>query len=123
MTTHPDMVAGPGRFDTDLMQAMNGVVLSKGGAEGYQGISIAPGALGPGSPALGVALKIADGDLKGRARTVMVMKILDDLGLLSESDKNSLSRFDARDIFNWRGIKVGEIRPCFELDSIRQDER
>jgi L-asparaginase II len=104
------------------MQASNGVVLSKGGAEGYQGISIAPGALGPGSPALGVALKIADGDLKGRARTVMSLKVLNDLGLLSKLDRTSLSPFDARDIFNWRGIKVGKIRPCFDLELVQQDE-
>jgi L-asparaginase II len=116
MTTYPDMVAGPGRFDTALMAATNGIFLSKGGAEGYQGIAIAPGALGEGSPALGVALKIADGDQAGRARSIVALKVLDDLGLLSKVNRDSLSPHDSRKVLNWRGMKVGEIRPCFTLE-------
>ncbi|OGO17865.1 MAG: hypothetical protein A2Z14_11275 [Chloroflexi bacterium RBG_16_48_8] len=115
MTTHPDMVAGPIRFDTHLMQAAKGLLLAKGGAEGYQGISIAAGALGEGSPALGVALKIADGDHEGRARSIVALKVLKDLGALSGVQRDSLSRFDARELNNWRGIRVGELRPCLEL--------
>jgi L-asparaginase II len=115
MTIHPEMVAGPGRFDTALMIAANGCILSKGGAEGYQGIAIAPGVLGKDSSALGVALKIADGDQGGRARSVVALKVLQDLGLLSDSQRDSLSHFNAREVFNWRGINVGQIRTCFEL--------
>jgi L-asparaginase II len=115
MTTHPEMVAGPGRFDTTLMKATGGRILAKGGAEGYQGIAIAPGALRDGSPALGVALKIEDGDRDGRARSIAVLKVLKDLGALTEFQKDSLSHFDARESYNWRGIKVGDLRPCFEL--------
>jgi L-asparaginase II len=115
MTTYPEMVAGPGRFDTALMSAAKGSVLCKGGAEGYQGIAIAPGVLGKGSPALGVALKIADGDRGGRAGSVVALEVLQDLGLLSDSERDTFSNFDVRDVFNWRGIKVGQIRTCFEL--------
>jgi len=116
MTTHPDMVAGSGRFDTVLMDAANGIILTKGGAEGYQGIAIAPGALGDGSPALGIALKIADGDHVGRARSVVALKVLDDLGLLSKFRRDSLSPYHFREVLNWRGIRVGEIRSCFDLE-------
>jgi L-asparaginase II len=35
MPAHPDMVAGPGAFDTMLMLAGRGKILVKGGAEGY----------------------------------------------------------------------------------------
>ena len=52
MTSNPDMVDGPGRFDTSLMQVSGGTILSKGGAEGYRGLAIRPGTLGPGSPGL-----------------------------------------------------------------------
>lgn len=34
MTSHPDMVAGPGAFDTHLMQLTDGDLVSKSGAEG-----------------------------------------------------------------------------------------
>ena len=56
------MVGGPGRFDTEVMQAAKGRVIAKAGAEGYEGIGLLPGAAGAGSPGMGVAIKIADGD-------------------------------------------------------------
>ena len=46
MTRYPEMVAGSNKFDTLLMQAGRGKIVSKGGAEGYQGIGLAPGAAG-----------------------------------------------------------------------------
>lgn len=115
MTTYPEMVAGPERFDTCLMQVANGHILAKGGAEGYQGISIAPGVLGRNSPALGVALKVADGDRGGRARSIATLKVLEDLGALSDDQRDQLSRFGKRELTNGRGIIVGEIRPCIKL--------
>lgn len=117
MTAHPDMVAGPGRFDTALMEAAEGVILTKGGAEGYQGISIAPGVCYEGSPAFGVALKIADGGGAGRARSIVALKVLKDLGVLSAHHMEQLSEFGPRKQTNWREITVGELRPCFQLQS------
>ena len=55
MIAHPEMVAGPKRLDTDLMRAAVGKLAAKAGAEGYQSIALRPGALGNGSPALGIA--------------------------------------------------------------------
>ena len=63
MTANPDMVAGPGAFDTELMQIGTGQILSKGGAEGFQAIAVLPGACGKNSPAYGIAIKVSDGDL------------------------------------------------------------
>lgn len=115
MTENPDMVAGPQRFDTLLMQATGGRIVSKGGAEGYQAMGIAPGVLGPGAPAVGVTLKISDGDLTGRAVGTAALAVLLQLGVLGERERVALSRFDRRPLQNWRGIEVGEIRPCFSL--------
>ncbi|MCX5941173.1 MAG: asparaginase, partial [Cyanobium sp. LacPavin_0818_WC50_MAG_67_9] len=39
MLAHPELVAGEGRFDTELMRRGHGQVLSKGGAEGIQCLS------------------------------------------------------------------------------------
>jgi L-asparaginase II len=116
MTAAPLMVAGPGRFDTLLMEVAAGRIVSKGGAEGYQGMGLLPGAIHPGSRALGVAFKIADGDLRGRARPAVALEILRQLGALSSSEVESLSRFGPRlPVKNWREIEVGEARPCFVL--------
>jgi len=116
MTTHPEMVRGPGGFDTELMRLRPGVIVAKGGAEGYQGLGIAAGARGPGSPALGVALKIADG--AGRAVTAVALEVLRQLGVLGEPELSALAgyAFGPRlPVKNWRGLVVGEARTCFEL--------
>ncbi len=115
MTTNPDMVGGPGRFDTLLMQQFGGSLLTKAGAEGYQAVALRAGALGPGSPALGIALKISDGDAASRAKVTAVMETLRQLGALSEAQAVSLNEFEARPVYNWRHLEVGEIRPAFQL--------
>jgi L-asparaginase II len=116
MMAHPFMVAGPGRFDTCLMEAGAGKIVAKGGAEGYQGIGLLPDALGPGSPALGIALKVSDGDLKGRARPLASLEVLRQLGALTAQQLETLSEFGPRlPVNNRRKIEVGEARPAFQL--------
>lgn len=116
MTTNPDMIAGPGRFDTNLMAVCGGKVVTKGGAEGYQAIGVMPGAMGPGSPALGITIKISDGDETSRARTLASIEILRQLGVLSAGELQALAEYDVRPVHNWRNLEVGEIRPCFKLE-------
>lgn len=117
MAAYPFMVAGPERFDTLTMEIGGGKFIAKGGAEGYSGIGIMPGALGPGSPALGITFKVSDGDLTGRARPVIGVEILRQLGLLSAAEiAGPLAPLAARPVTNWRGIKVGEMYPSFTLD-------
>jgi L-asparaginase II len=118
MTSNPDMVGGPGRFDTLLMEAYQGKVLSKAGAEAFQAIGLMPGALRPGSPGIGIAYKISDGDNTGRARKAIGMEILRQLGLPSITEFETLAGFGPEfPIFNWRKLKVGRARPCFTLQS------
>lgn len=113
MTGAPDMVAGPGRFDTLFMETKKGRILTKTGAEGYQAFGIPAS---NGQPGLGIALKISDGDLNDRARALMGMEILRQMDLLTKDEAAHLAVFDIRKITNWRKIEVGEIRPCFELN-------
>ena len=116
MTTNPDMIAGPGRFDTNLMTVCGGKIVTKGGAEGYQAIGVMPDALGPGSPALGITIKISDGDETSRARTLASIEILRQLGALNADELRALTQYDVRPVHNWRKLEVGEIRPCFKLE-------
>ena len=118
MMAHPDMVGGPGRFDTCLMEVARGRIVTKGGAEAFQGIGVMPGALGPGSPALGIAMKIADGDARGRARSAVALEVLRQLGALSPDELMALSDFGPRlPVLNWRKIVAGQAYPVFELKS------
>jgi L-asparaginase II len=115
MTAHPDMIAGPGDFDTVLMEVGQGKIICKGGAEGFQAVGLLPGACGKGSPAMGIAIKISDGDPGGRARSLVAVEILQKLGALSSAQGEALAKFATRPIYNWRKLAVGEIRPCFNM--------
>ena len=117
MTTHPRMVSGPGRFDTRLMAAANGKIVSKGGAEGYQQIGVLPGAMAPYSPGLGIAIKISDGDAKGRARSTVVLELLRQLGALTPQELEELADFGPTfEIRNYRKWLVGEAYPVFAME-------
>ena len=116
MTSHPDMVGGPDSFDTDLMQGMSGRILAKAGAEGFQGLALRPGMLGPGSPGVGVTLKISDGDAKDRVRPAIVLEILRQLGVAMDMPPQKLASYGPISwVYNWRKLEVGQARPCFDL--------
>lgn len=116
MTTYPDMVAGPGAFDTRLMQATGGRILAKGGAEGYQGLGLLPGVLAPGSPGVGITVKISDGAARSGVRSAVVMEVLRQLNVLSAEEWETLAECGPRlPVHNYRKILVGEGRPCFNL--------
>jgi L-asparaginase II len=117
MMFNPDMVGGPGRFDTRLMELSSGRLLVKGGAEGFQAIGIMPGGRTSNSPALGVAFKISDGDLRSRARPAVALEILRQLGALSQNELDMLAEFGpVSPVENLRRLVVGECRPVFQLE-------
>jgi L-asparaginase II len=115
MIAHPMMVAGPDKFDTDLMTVADGKVFCKSGAEGYHIIGVNPGVITDDSPGLGIAIKISDGDHKGRARTSVSLTILSDLGILDKVDLARLESYGNGPVKNWRKLEVGEVRPVFSL--------
>jgi L-asparaginase II len=115
MMTNPDMIAGVGKFDTCFMQVAGGKLVAKGGAEGYQCIGIMPETLSPGSPAIGIAFKVSDGDETRRASQAVSLELVRQLGLSGSIDLASLTEFDNRPIYNWRKLEVGELKTCFKL--------
>ena len=96
------------------MEVGAGQLLCKRGAEGYCGMSLRPGALGRGSPAVGVAIKIADGH--SEARFVAAFAVLRALGLV-EPDDEALSRYAKIPQVNATGLATGELRAVFELNA------
>lgn len=81
MTHHPDMIAGQGEFDTELMRLTEGELVSKSGAEGIQCI----GRLGEG---LGLAIKVMDG--AKRAKYAVAIHLLRQMGWISPSVSETL---------------------------------
>ena len=110
MTGAPEMVAGPGRFTTRLMEATGGRVLAKEGAEGFYALAVR------GPVALGIAIKIADGG--ERCRDGVVLDVLRQLGSLSGAELEELRDFHRRELRNARGALVGEIRPEVDLEEV-----
>lgn len=109
MRRHPVLVAGEGRACTELMQAMDGKVTIKTGAEGVF-VAILP------EQKLGVALKIADGAT--RASEAAMAAILVRLGVLAADHPATRKRLNAP-VKNWRGIEVGAIRASAALSPVR----
>jgi len=114
MQTHPEMVADWGKFDTELMRTAQGRLVSKGGAAGYGAVAVLPGALGVGSAAMGIVMKLEDGASE-YGRQPATLEVLRQLGVLSEGELSALQRFGSRPIRNHRQIVVGELRPVFSL--------
>ncbi|HRD41565.1 MAG TPA: asparaginase [Prochlorococcaceae cyanobacterium AMR_MDS_5431] len=74
MIEYPLMVAGNGRFDTELMRRGFNQVLSKGGAEGIQCISHL-------REGIGIAIKVEDGSRRAKqAAAIHILKKLQWLG-------------------------------------------
>ena len=116
MMSNPDMVSGPGQFDTRIMEATRGKIVSKGGAEGFQQVGIMPDVIEPGSPGFGIAIKISDGDARNRVRPAVTLEILRQLGAITDYDLTELSDFGPRfPVKNWRKIIVGEAYPVFSF--------
>jgi L-asparaginase II len=116
MMAHPEMVGGERRqFDTSVMRAAPGRLVSKGGAEGVQAVAVLAGGHSRGKGAVGLAVKIEDGDGARRARGVSTIEALRRLGALDESALTRLADFASPQIVDPRGERSGEVRAAFEL--------
>jgi L-asparaginase len=82
MTYYPYFVAGEGCFDTELMQQMEGELVSKAGAEGIQCV----GRIGEG---LGLAIKVKDGSK--RAKYAVAIHLLQQMGWIPPQVAETLS--------------------------------
>jgi L-asparaginase II len=111
MASHPDMVAGPGRFDTQVMALTRGRVVSKAGAEGYQCMAVRPGSLG-------IAIKVADGQ-GSRTAGPIAIDVLHQLGALDDAAeaREGLAPLREPAITNRRGLVVGRTRSVTRLES------
>ena len=82
MVSYPEMVAGEGSFDTELMRLSEGTIISKSGAEGVQCL----GRVGEG---MGMAIKVIDG--ARRAKYAAAIHLLKQLGWISPTIAEAMS--------------------------------
>jgi L-asparaginase II len=102
VAAHPSMVAGPGRFDTEVMTLLGASAFTKTGAEG---------AFCAALPELGLGLAVKADDGSGRAAQAMIAALLQRFGGFGEL----LDAFVAPRFANWNGIAVGALRPAGPL--------
>ncbi|MCP8937841.1 asparaginase [Alsobacter sp. SYSU M60028] len=103
---HPFMVAGTGRFDTEMMGLFGERVFCKTGAEGVYCAALP-------EVGLGIALKCLDGH--GRAAQVMLAALVRRFLPLSEPESTRLEALSHPALVNWNGIRVGGVRPAGPL--------
>ncbi len=100
---NPFMVAGTGKFDTRIMQAVPRLFI-KVGAEG-----VYCGAIPHAS--LGFALKIDDGASRGAE--VAIARVLSELDCWTVAESEAITEFTHSTMRNWRKLEVGESRASF----------
>jgi len=106
MTSRPDLVSGERRTDLDWMNAGGGDWVAKIGADAVQAIGIR-------SAGIGIAIKVADGNV--RALHPAVYSTLDQLGLLNPERRTQLEAYRNPSIKNARGTPAGDIHAVFTL--------
>jgi L-asparaginase II len=103
MQTRPFLVSGSDRFDSALIEATEGRVIAKIGAEGVHTVALV-------DEGIGIAVKVEDGAM--RAQFPAVLQALQQLGALPVDLPPRLAEFMQRPVRNTRGEVVGEVRPA-----------
>ncbi|HYM62423.1 MAG TPA: asparaginase, partial [Thermoanaerobaculia bacterium] len=122
MTGQPKYVAGAWSMTTPLMEAFDGALLAKEGAEGFYAMAVSTTLANELAQrldladecAIGVAIKIHDGSMT-RGRNPVVLKTLELLGI-DVASREGLRRYREWPLRNVAGTLVGEVRAEFELN-------
>ncbi|KAM3544150.1 hypothetical protein ARSEF1564_002891 [Beauveria bassiana] len=119
MSTYPEMVAGEGRFCTELMRAFGGRVIGKVGADACYGVGIRAceetrrlGAVG----SVGIAAKIEDGNMD--ILYSAVAEILARLDIGAAEMRSALDSFHSVAIKNTVGVVTGHVSYPFKLQAV-----
>jgi L-asparaginase II len=102
VAANPSVVAGRGRFDTEVMTLLGARAFTKTGAEGVFCAAL---------PELGLGLAVKADDGGKRAAEVMIAALLRRRGGFGEA----LDRFAEPLLRNWNGVAVGVLRPVGPL--------
>ncbi|BAN22550.1 asparaginase [Caballeronia insecticola] len=116
MTTHPELVAGEGRFCTLLMQAFGGALVGKTGADASYAIGVRPGQAAQRT--LGIAVKVEDGNTS--VLNAVVVHVLDLLGIGTQQQRDALAAYRNPATRNTMGVPTGRLDVNFTLHHHQQ---
>lgn len=106
MVAHPELVQGPGSFNTALLAESHGEVVAKGGAEGLFALAI---------PAAGVGMAIKVSDGAGRPWPPIVLALLQ---RQLSAVPDGLTRYVAPEETNCHGTVVGRLEATAEVAAL-----
>jgi len=109
MASHPYLIGGKDRFDTDFNAALKGKGLTKVGGEAIRGMVIQTEQYG----VVGIAQKIIDGNQ--RANETAIMAILNYLDLLNIEQKTELKKYNKKPLYNHRKIHIGNVEAVISI--------
>lgn len=102
---NPMLIAGTGRFDSNVLRAVGHDLVLKGGAEGVHAAALP-------AKGLGIAIKIDDG--AGRASQIAMGSVLMRHAGLTPIQVEALAACFVQPLKNWAGTHVGDVRPAAE---------
>ena len=103
-------IDGPvSKDDLAFMQTAPDDWVAKIGADGVQVIGLR-------SAGLGIALKIADGNM--RALYTAAVAVLCQLGLVKHAEQSPLAPWIRPQLTNYSGLRTGEVRAAFQLQKV-----
>jgi L-asparaginase II len=102
---NPLLIAGTGRFDSNVLSAVGHDLVLKGGAEGVHAAALP-------ARGIGIALKIDDG--AGRASQIAMGTALMRHAGLTSIQAEALAACFVQPLKNWTGTHVGDVRPAAE---------
>jgi L-asparaginase II len=108
VAANPAMVAGEGRFDTEVMRLFGPRVFVKTGAEGVYCATI---------PELGLGFAVKADDGATRAAQAMIATLIGRFLPADREDRSRLGPFAAPVLRNWNGIAVGGLRSAGPLQA------
>jgi len=106
VAAHPEMVAGEGRFDTEVMTLLGSRAFTKTGAEGVFCAAL---------PAAGLGLAVKADDGAARAAQVVIAALIARFLPMSEPERARFATFASPAVTNWNGLEVGRIRAAGAL--------
>ncbi len=106
VAAHPRMVAGEGRFDTEVMALLGPRAFTKTGAEGVFCAALP-------EAGLGLAGKADDGAT--RAAQVMIAALIARFLPMSDAERSRFEAFASPSLRNWNGLEVGGMRAAGAL--------
>ena len=109
MASHPYLIGGKDRFDTDFNVALKGRGVTKVGGEAIRGMVIKTEKYG----VVGIAQKIIDGNQ--RANETAIMTILNYLDLLNIEQKTELKKYKEKPLYNHRKIHIGNVEAVISI--------